>query len=86
MAKKKEKQKRQSMMARVKKAHQKPGETKGGYGFELVGAFFCDFFYYVWQVLKWTVLTGLIPLRSAKKLPSLFPIIVAFVPSMRTPP
>ena len=60
MAKKKEKQKRQSMMARVKKAHQKPGETKGGYGFELVGAFFCDFFYYVWQVLKWTVLTGLI--------------------------
>ena len=33
MAKKKEKQKRQSMMARVKKAHQKPGETKGGYGF-----------------------------------------------------
>ena len=48
------------MMARVKKAHQKPGETKGGYGFELVGAFFCDFFYYVWQVLKWTVLTGLI--------------------------
>ena len=40
MAKKKEKQKRQSMMARVKKAHQKPGETKGGYGFELVGAFF----------------------------------------------
>ena len=45
MAKKKEKQKRQSMMARVKKADQKPGSTKGGYGFELFGAFFWDFFY-----------------------------------------
>lgn len=60
MAKKKEKQKRQSMMARVKKAHQKPGEAKAGYGFQLVGAFFCDFFYYLWHVLKWVVLTGVI--------------------------
>lgn len=60
MAKKKEKQKRQSMMARVKKAHQKPAEAKAGYGFQLVGAFFCDFFYYLWHVLKWAVLTGVI--------------------------
>lgn len=59
-AKKREKQKRQSMLARVKRAHQKPGEQSGGYGFQLVGAFFCDFFYYLWHVLKWLILTGLI--------------------------
>lgn len=60
MAKKKGKQKRQSMMAQVKKAHQKPGAAKGRYGFQLVGAFFCDFFYYLWHILKWFVLVGLI--------------------------
>ncbi len=60
MAKKKEKQKRQSMLARVKKAHQKPGKQNGAYGFQLAGAFFCDFFYYLWHVFKWVTLTGLI--------------------------
>ncbi len=58
--KKKEKQKRQSMLGQVKKAHQKTGESKGNYGFQLMGAFFCDFFYYLWHIFKWFVLTGLI--------------------------
>ncbi len=55
--KKKEKQKRQSMLGQVRKAHH-PGQ--GGYVFQLIGAFFCDFFYYVWHVTKWLVLTALI--------------------------
>lgn len=58
--KKKEKQKRQSMLGQVKKAHQKTGESKGNYVFQLMGAFFCDFFYYLWHIFKWFVLTGLI--------------------------
>lgn len=58
--KKKEKQKRQSMLGQVKKAHQKTGESKGNYAFQLMGAFFCDFFYYLWHIFKWFVLTGLI--------------------------
>ena len=57
---KKEKQKRQSMLGQVKKAHQKTGESKGNYVFQLMGAFFCDFFYYLWHIFKWFVLTGLI--------------------------
>ncbi len=60
MGKKKEKQKRQSMLTQVKKAHEKAGETAGGYGFRLIGAFFCDFFYYIGHALKWIVLVGLI--------------------------
>lgn len=61
MGKKKEKQKRQSMLAQVKKAHQRAGETAArGYGFQLVGAFFCDFFYYIGHALKWIILAGLI--------------------------
>lgn len=58
--KKKEKQKRQSMLGQVKKAHQKTGESKGNYVFQLMGAFFCDFFYYLWHIFKWFVLIGLI--------------------------
>lgn len=60
MSKKKEKQKRQPMMTRVKKAHQKHDGQAGGYAFQLVGAFFCDFFYYFWHILKWFILAGLI--------------------------
>ena len=58
--KKKERQKRQSMLAQVRRAHQGPKEAGGGYGFQLVGAFFCDFFYYLWHIFKWFVLAGLI--------------------------
>lgn len=58
--KKKERQKRQSVLGQVKKIHQKTGEPKSGYAFQLIGAFFCDFFYYVWHIFKWFVLTGLI--------------------------
>ncbi len=58
--KKKSRQKRQSMLAQVKKAHQNQGKPESGYGFRLVGAFFCDFFYHLWHTLKWIVLTGLI--------------------------
>ena len=54
------KQKRQSMMSRVKKSHSQQNEESSSYNFQLVGAFFCDFFYYIWQVLKWTILVGLI--------------------------
>lgn len=57
---KRKKQKRQPMLSRVKKAHQKQGGQEGGYAFQLVGAFFCDFFYYLWHVLKCTILAGLI--------------------------
>lgn len=56
----KQKQKRQPMLTQVRKAHQKPGAAKGVYAFQLVGAFFCDFFYYLWHILKWFVLAGLI--------------------------
>ena len=49
------------MLAQVKKAHQRAGETAArGYGFQLVGAFFCDFFYYIGHALKWIILAGLI--------------------------
>ena len=58
--KKKERQKRQSVLGQVKKIHQKTGEPKRGYAFQLIGAFFCDFFYYTGHILKWFVLTGLI--------------------------
>lgn len=54
------KQKRQSMLTRVKKAHLQQNEERGSYTFQLVGAFFCDFFYYLWQVIKWGALVGLI--------------------------
>ena len=57
---KKEKRKRQSVLGQVKKSHEKLGGSNGKYAFELIGAFFCDFFYYVWHILKWFVLTGLI--------------------------
>lgn len=60
MGKKKEKHKRQSMLAQVRTAHQKSKEETGGYGFRLVGAFFCDFFYYIGHILKWTLLVSLI--------------------------
>ncbi len=60
MSKKKQKQKRQSMLAQVKRAHQNQDGADRGYGFQLVGAFFCDFFYYLWHTLKWIVLTGII--------------------------
>ncbi len=60
MSKKEKKQKRQPMLARVKKAHQNQDKSTGSYGFQLMGAFFCDFFYYLWHVLKWVVLSGLI--------------------------
>lgn len=57
---KKEKRKRQSVLGQVKKTHEKLGGSDGKYVFQLIGAFFCDFFYYVWHILKWLVLTGLI--------------------------
>ncbi len=61
MAKKKEKHKRQPMLARVKKAHQNQSGTEtGGYAFRLVSAFFCDFFYYFLHTLKWCLFIGLI--------------------------
>lgn len=63
MDKKKKKQakpKRQTMMARVKKAHLQQADETGSYAFQMVGAFFCDFFYYLLQVLKWGALSGLI--------------------------
>lgn len=63
MDKKKKKQakpKRQTMMARVKKAHLQQADENGSYAFQMVGAFFCDFFYYLLQVLKWGALSGLI--------------------------
>lgn len=63
MDKKKKKQakpKRQTMMARVKKAHLQQTDENGSYAFQMVGAFFCDFFYYLLQVLKWGALSGLI--------------------------
>lgn len=58
--KKKDKHRRQPMLSQVKKAHQRQEETNGGYAFQLIGAFFCDFFYYLWHFLKWFVLVGLI--------------------------
>lgn len=58
--KKKDKHRRQPMLLQVKKAHQRQEETNGGYAFQLIGAFFCDFFYYLWHFLKWFVLVGLI--------------------------
>lgn len=57
---KKEKHKRQPMLTQVKKAHQRQEEPGGGYVFQLIGAFFCDFFYYFLHFLKWFVLVGLI--------------------------
>lgn len=60
MSKKKEKQKRQPMLTRVRKVHQKQKAPETGYAFRLVGAFFCDFFYYLWHILKCFVLVGLI--------------------------
>lgn len=61
MSKPKERHRRQPMLARIKKAHQNQAETEsGGYAFRLVGAFFCDFFYYLLRTLKWCVLIGLI--------------------------
>lgn len=63
MGKKKKKQakpKRQSMMGRVKKAHLQQTDETSSYAFQMVGAFFCDFFYYLLQVLKWGALFGLI--------------------------
>ena len=59
MGQKKKKQ-RQSMMERVKKAHLQQEDESGSYGFQMVGAFFCDFFYYLLQVLKWGGLAALI--------------------------
>lgn len=56
----KKKEKRQLMVLRVKKAHAKQNGQSGSYAFQLVGAFFCDFFYYLWHVVKWGILTGLI--------------------------
>ncbi len=59
---KNKKQKRQPMLTQVKKAHQNQnqGSGKSGYVFQLMGAFFCDFFYYAWKSLKWIMLAGLI--------------------------
>lgn len=58
--KKKEKQRRQPMLAQVRKSHQRQEEPGKGYAFQVIGAFFCDFFYYLWHILKWLVLIGLI--------------------------
>ncbi|KAI4449243.1 hypothetical protein C823_003772 [Eubacterium plexicaudatum ASF492] len=41
---KKEKQKRQSAMGQVRKAHQKLGGSNGKYVLQLMGAFYRDFF------------------------------------------
>lgn len=61
MSRPKERHRRQPMLARIKKAHQNQTETESsGYAFRLVGAFFCDFFYYFLRTLKWCVLIGLI--------------------------
>lgn len=58
--KKQRKPKRQPMLSRIKKAHQTQSDSQSGYAFQLIGAFFCDFFYYAWHILKWVVLVGLI--------------------------